>query len=185
MPTNRNINGFRTGFHGVRPNRFKVTGAFPEGAGASDTLFDIYIKAADLPASTVGVIQVAWQGRIVKFSGERVYTEWVISVYDSNKEAESLRSGFEKWIEKMDQRIGHNIDYNLVENWTLYYNDLNGTSTNDSEYRNSITLVNCFPLELGPVQMNYDLSDTFSEFTVILAYDYWTPNAPGSGITNG
>ena len=85
----------------------------------------------------------------------------------------------------MDQRIGHNIDYNLVENWTLYYNDLNGTSTNDSEYRNSITLVNCFPLELGPVQMNYDLSDTFSEFTVILAYDYWTPNAPGSGITNG
>lgn len=176
------INEFRQNFYGLRPNRFRVDGVFPTGIGIGTSNFNIYVKAADLPASTIGAIPVAWQGRVVKFSGERVYSDWVISVYDSNIPAESLRLGFEEWIEKMDGRDSHNISYNLTENWYVFYNDLNGNQTstdqanfNPSGYSQGILLHNCFPVEVGPIQLNYDLTDTFAEFTVQIAYDYWTP----------
>ena len=172
------ITDFRTNFFGIRPNRFKVRGTYPVGGGSSDK-FDVYIKAADLPTSTIGPIPVTWQGRIVKFSGERVYTDWAISVYDSSIDSHSLRVNLERWIEEMDGRNSHKINYNLTSTWSVEYNDMSN-AIGDGSFNNTIYLINCFPVEIGPVQLNYDLSDTFSEFTVVLAYDYWTPNDPGN-----
>jgi hypothetical protein len=176
------IQKFRDNFYGLRPNRFRIDGSFPSGVQGPSENFNIYVKAADLPASTIGSIPVAWQGRVVKFSGERVYSDWVISVYDSNVLAESLRLGFENWVDAMDGRNTHNIAYNLVADWQVYYNDLGGNQFSDDQanfgpgrYTQGVNLKNCFPVEVGPIQLNYDLTDTFAEFTVQIAYDYWYP----------
>ena len=177
------ITDFRTNFFGIRPNRFKVTGTYPAGVGGSSDKFDVYIKAADLPTSTIGPIPVTWQGRIVKFSGERVYTDWAISVYDSSIDNHSLRVNLEKWIEAMDGRNSHKINYDLTSTWSVEYNDMSN-AIGDGSFKNTIYLINCFPVEIGPVQLNYDLSDTFSEFTVVLAYDFWTPNDPASSTSS-
>lgn len=187
-----NINNFRQGFKGTRPNRFEIIGTFPSGAQDSSATsiagpggnFKIYAKATQLPGSSIGIIPVAWQGRVLKFSGERTYADWSIQVYDSSfVDGSDLRGAFEQWINNMNHRTAHTINYNLATNWVVNhvdnpaqtYSDGNGTSdTGQQNHKRTITLVNCFPVDLSPIDLSYDLTDTFSEFTVTLAYDYWT-----------
>ena len=174
MPT---LQEFRNNFFGVRPNRFIIEAQWPSGVQSPDLndLF-IYVKAADLPGSTIGTIPIAWQGRIVKFSGERVYSDWAIQVYDSNIPAKDLRTGFERWMDAMDGRDSHNINYNLVTDWVIRYSDVSpGKSTTETTYNKSVKLKNCFPVDIGAVPLNYDLVDSFSEFSVQIAYDFWEP----------
>jgi len=181
MPT---LQSFRNDFKGVRPNRFLVEASWPSGVQASTNDIYVYVKAADLPGSTIGQINVAWQGRVVKFAGERVYADWAINCYESNISSKDLRLAFERWMEKMDGRNSHAINYNLVSNWKVRYSDVVANNTNTpagnqsqipGQFNKSITLHNCFPVDIGPITLNYDLADSFSEFTVQIAYDYWTP----------
>lgn len=177
------LNEFRANFFGVRPNRFLIETKWPDAVSSPDLSdLNIYVKAADLPGSTIGTIPIAWQGRIVKFAGERVYADWVINVYDSSILSKDLRSGFERWIEAMDTRNTHQINYNLTSDWVVRYSDIiPGTTTSalptqsPASFNKSIKLKNCFPVDLGPVTLNYDATDSFSEFTVQIAYDYWEP----------
>jgi hypothetical protein len=180
MPT---LTDFRNNFFGVRPNRFLVIGGFPTNVTqiAPEDL-RIYVKAADLPGATIGTINVAWQGRVVKFAGERVYADWAINVYESNAKAKDLRIAFEEWMELLDGRDTHAINYNLAQDWTVYYSDLTPNGTNSitptqdpASFTKAIRLKNCFPVDLGPVTLNYDMADSFSEFTVQIAYDFWEP----------
>jgi hypothetical protein len=179
------LNNFRNGFKGVRPNRFLVEAAFPAiiNPAPDNSKSWIYVKAADLPGSTIGTIPVAWMGRVVKFSGERMYADWSINCYESNVPADDLRDAFERWIEAMDGRNSHVIEYNLTEDWVVRWSDIipgdtlsasDGASSQDAAFFNkSVRLKNCFPTDVGSVTLNYDLSDSFSEFTVTMAYDYW------------
>jgi hypothetical protein len=102
-----------------------------------------------------------------------------------------LREGFERWMELMDTREGHAINYNLTLDWIVKWSDINpGTtktsgacilwsdgndSQDSSDFNKAIKLKNCFPTDIGSVTLNYDLSDSFSEFTITMAYDYWEP----------
>jgi hypothetical protein len=177
------LNEFRNNFFGVRPNRFLVEGQWPSTVESPD-LSDIYIyvKAADLPGSSIGPIPINWQGRTIKFAGERQYGDWAIMVYDSNISSKDLRSGFERWLEAMSGRNTNQINYNLVADWVVRYSDVipgsTSTPTNTqqpSNFNKSIKLKNCFPVDIGAITLNYDTQDSFAEFTVQMAYDFWEP----------
>ena len=175
------ITDFRGAFNGVRPNRFSISGSFPQDLQSSIpfTRFDVYCKATQLPGSSIGVIPVPWMGRVTKFSGERTYADWTIQVYDSSSSSEDLRSAFELWIEYMDGRDNHIIRYNQTAIWKVFFQDItNAVSTQGnpdaSGAKKTVSLVNCFPVDISPIDLSYDLVDTFAEFTVTLAYDYWT-----------
>jgi hypothetical protein len=180
MPT---LNEFRNNFFGVRPNRFLVETRWPTAVRSPDLsdLF-IYVKGADLPGSNIGTINLAWQGRIIKFAGERQYSDWVINVYDSNIPAKDLRTGFEAWMEALDGRNTHQLNYNLVSDWVIRYSDVSPGTTqtptntqSPANFNKAVKLKNCWPTDIGAITLNYDVSDTFSEFTVQIAYDYWEP----------
>lgn len=172
------ITNFRGGFNGVRPNRFTISGSFPQTINSAFSDFDIYCKATQLPGSSIGVIPVPWMGRVTKFSGERVYADWTIQVYDSSVDSQDLRLAFEDWIDVMDGRDNHIIRYDQTAIWQIYYQDItNAVSTQGNPTttaKKKVTLVNCFPVDISPIDLSYDLVDTFAEFTVTLAYDYWT-----------
>ena len=67
---------------GVRPTMFEVEMTFPETVVPDPTLATnegtFLIKAASLPASNVGVINVPFRGRQLKVSGDRVFADWQI-----------------------------------------------------------------------------------------------------------
>lgn len=172
------IDNFRQGFKGVRANRFRVAGTFPSGIEAGNIpagTFEFYCKAASVPGSAVGVIPVGYKGRPIKFSGERTYADWLVQIYDSTDT--DLRTNFERWIEAMDGRNSHQINYNVAGGnvtWTVeYMEQAPGSTQSGNSYQKKIKLVNCFPIDLSPIELSYDSPDTFSEFTVTLTYDYW------------
>lgn len=172
------IDNFRQNFKGVRSNRFEINGTYvtsSNGNSESPTVpggnaFKIYAKAASVPGSSIGIIPVGYKGRPVKFSGERTYTDWAVQVYDSN--IVDIRQRFEDWIELMDNRREHEINYNLTSDWEVLYQDIAGTQSN-SNYNKRIKLVHCFPVDISPIELSYDVPDTFAEFTLTLTYDYW------------
>lgn len=186
------LSDFRNNFFGVRQNRFMVNFTFPTGIGSGldlDTVQTIYCKATQTPPSAVGQIPVMWQGRPVKFSGERVYGDWALVIYEAagTKTSHNLKAAFERWINRMDERNTHQINYNLVTNWDLYYDDIQTNRTGQpgqtpGNYSKKIKLINCFPTEISPVDLSYDSENTFIEFTVNMSFDYWEPTSAAAGL---
>ena len=96
---------------GARPNLFEVELGFPTFATGNDTtiseLSRFMIKAANLPASNVGVIEVPFRGRNLKIAGDRTFDVWTITII--NDVDFKLRTTFEKWmnaINKHDDNSG-------------------------------------------------------------------------------
>ena len=83
----------------ARPNLFQVDINFPgEIISQSGGLVDLAkftIRAANLPASQIGVIEVPFRGSVLKIAGDRTFEPWTITVQNDSKFL--IRSAFEKW----------------------------------------------------------------------------------------
>ena len=180
------INNFKKNFAGTRPNRFKISISLP-GGGNFNSL-DLYGKATRIPSASSGVIPVPWMGRVVKFSGERVFEDWTVQFYDAGGEADT-RAKLMQWLESMDSAKEHNINYKQVGTATVTFDDINqatgvGTHSSQGAFKRGITLHNLFPIDVGPMELSYDLFDTFSEYTVTWAYDFFEyGTASGGNVT--
>ena len=64
------------------------------------------MKAANIPASTVGVIDVPYRGRTLKIAGDRAFELWTVTVL--NDKGFALRSKFEEWSTKI-QALQQNL----------------------------------------------------------------------------
>jgi hypothetical protein len=187
------INDFRSQFRGTRNNRFAIQLDLPSEIGNGNTLrLDLYGKATALPTASIGVIPVPWMGRVIKFSGERTFADWTIQLYDENAGGNSdIRNLMMKWIEAMNTAETHDIRYNIVSDAVIAWNDLQGgqgptNHNNQSSWGKRVKLYNCFPIDVGELQLSYDNVDQFSEFPVTFAYDYWDyVGADGSAQTTG
>ena len=74
-----NISSFAGQFlkGGIRPHLFEVNGTI---GPFSDEKIPFLVKAAQLPASTLGLIEVPYRGRKIKVPGDRTFAEWQITV---------------------------------------------------------------------------------------------------------
>ena len=64
---------------GARPSLFQVTLTNPVNA-AADLKFPFMCRAAQMPASTLGTIEVPYFGRKVKIAGDRTFAEWTVTL---------------------------------------------------------------------------------------------------------
>ena len=168
------ITNFRNSFKGTRPNRFLMNIASPVGAGLGSAKWDIYGKATSIPNQQIGVIPVPWMGRVIKFSGERLFPDWTVQIYDASG-SDDTRAYFMTWLEKMNTAETHAISYNQTSTATVKFDDFGNTQNaagGQSGFTRSFKLVHIFPIDVGPLEFSYDASDSFSEFTVTFAYDY-------------
>ena len=158
---------------GARSNLFRVT-----LSGLSTDLnedFTYLCKAAQLPGSTVGVIEVPFAaGRRFKAAGDRTFADWTTTVInDSNHKIREA-------LENLQKQFG-TTDYNSETAKTLTGGDATDFSTILVEQLNhagevvySYTLVNCWPSDISTIDLSYDSTDTLEEFTVTWSYDYFT-----------
>jgi len=170
-----NISEFAQQFgQGVRPTLFRVAGDIP-GGSVDPQKQDFFIKAAQLPSSTIGVIEVPYKGRKIKRPGDRTFTEWTITVLASDDFP--IRSGFLNWMNQINDHIAvtNESATNLRPDWTVTALKPDGTEHGNGAY----TFVSVFPTEVGVVDMNYESVDTIAEFPVTLQYDYWTGGGVG------
>lgn len=61
---------------GARPNLFKATINFPAYAQGDVEITSFMCKAAQLPSSVMGIIEVPFRGRQLKIAGDRTFETW-------------------------------------------------------------------------------------------------------------
>jgi hypothetical protein len=185
----------------ARPNLFECEINFPTFATQSqqqenDTdltrsvseLSRFMIKTANLPASTVGVIEVPFRGRNLKIAGDRTFDVWTITVI--NDIDFTIRTAFEKWmnaINKHDDNSGliNPAQYQrdaIVKQFgrssyasaTSDVTDPEVTSPGDSiPVLKAYKFYGIFPTAVSAIDLSYDSADTIEEFTVDLQVQWW------------
>ena len=83
---------------GARPNLFEMTLTVPSGLGAAvvNPNFTKLCKTAQIPGSTIGVVEVQYFGRPVKMPGNRTFENLTTTII--NDEGFELRSSMETWM---------------------------------------------------------------------------------------
>ena len=207
----RTLEDFKSRLSGgaSRPNLFECELTFPSFAtqsttaeGADNTrsaseLSRFMIKSANLPASTVGVIEVPFRGRSLKIAGDRSFDVWTITII--NDVDFTLRTSFEKWMNAINK---HDDNSGLI-NPAQYQRDAivkqfgrssvqsansSVTSPTVSSAGDQIPVLKAykfygiFPTSVSAIDLSYDSTDSIEEFTVDLQVQWWDA-LDSSGIT--
>jgi hypothetical protein len=184
----------------ARPNLFEVELNFPNFATQTESnaqvdetrtvseLSRFMIKTANLPASSVGVINVPFRGRELKIAGDRTFDVWTITVI--NDVDFSIRTAFEKWMNAINK---HDDNSGLI-NPAQYQKDaivkqfgrssLNSAQSNVANpsqtgpgdpipVLKAYKFYGIFPTSVSAIDLSYDSTDTIEEFTVDLQVQWW------------
>tara|TARA_Y100001938_G_scaffold139934_1_gene207456 strand:+ start:3721 stop:4335 length:615 start_codon:yes stop_codon:yes gene_type:complete len=184
---------------GVRPNLFEVQVNFPDGVnlgiqGDGDGTFDgdrfrFLCKAANLPASNVGQIDIPFRGRVLKVSSDRTFDPWTVTVM--NDEDFNHYRAFQAWAQNIanyadssgltdpSSYMGQAIVYQLGRSAPTQQ-AVNSPAT-DSNILAQYRFVDIFPTTISAIDLSYDTTDTIEEFTVDFQVQYWYPESAGAG----
>jgi len=174
-PTN-NISGFVHAFAGggARTNLFVVNGSIP---GYTDNrAISFLVKAAQIPASSLGTIEVPYRGRRIKLPGDRSFADWSLTVISDTNLA--LRSAFEAWSAIFNQHTANTAPRNFMEfmpTWSVTQ------LHRDGEAVRTYNFIGCFPSDVGTIDLSYENNDQIAEFPVTLNYSWWEA-APGASV---
>jgi len=156
------ISEFKSNFiNGVRPNLYKM-----EIAGISDKL-RFMCKATQLPGKTIGEIEVPFLNMKHHVAGDVVFEPLSITVLMDTDLV--IRTAMESWMEEIknnDAMFGATpTEYERTGNIILL--DQQGDDLINYE------LVGLWPINLSPVELSYESTDTIAEYTVELRYTNW------------
>lgn len=173
------IGAFRSALSldGARPNLFDVEMTFPTGltfpSGVSQQM-NFFCRAAQLPGSTVNQVPLNYFGRELKFAGNRVFTEWTVTII--NDEDFKVRNAFESWMNGLNSHRG-NLRSTAFTSPTSYTTDATVKQygkTGDiiKEYK----FIGMFPMDISPIEVDWAANDTIEEYAVTFAYQWWESN---------
>jgi hypothetical protein len=177
-----NVDQFRTAlrYDGARPNLFEVVLNFPnyvELGSLAGSQSRFMCKTAQLPGSTMGVVEVPYFGRQIKVAGNRTFAEWSVTII--NDEDFAIRNAFERWHRGINENVANLRDRAALSTTApgasyavdarIYQYGKTGGSPLKS-YR----LVGMFPSDISAIDLDWGSNDTIEEYTVTLSYQYWT-----------
>jgi hypothetical protein len=175
MAITSNVSGFlQRVSQGVRPNMFQVDIQFPETIDADQELITFMCKSAQLPASSVGVIEVPFRGRTVKIAGDRTFDNWS-ATFINDKEMKT-RAYFEAWLKDINTHQANTanvIDPSAYGRSVIVRQLEKDAKSNGTELR-SYKLWYAFPVSASAIDLAYDSNDQIEEFSVEFQYSYWT-----------
>ena len=172
----------------ARPNLIQVDLAFPTGIINNSSLINLgkfTVRAANLPSSQIGVIEVPFRGRVLKIAGDRTFEPWTITVM--NDSAFVLRSAFELWassIQAYNENFTSAATLGNENDSTGYFADMSVhqlakdiKSGDKPRVLKSYKFYNIFPSAIAAIDLDYGNNDAIEEFTVEMQVQYWTPLA--------
>ncbi len=170
----------------ARPNLFQVDLAFPSGIINNAGLVELgkfTVRAANLPASQIGVIEVPFRGRVLKIAGDRTFEPWTITVQNDSKFV--LRSAFELWassVQAYNENFTSAAGLGDADDSTGYFADMTvhqlARDVKDGDkpkILKSYRFYNVFPSAIAAIDLDFGNNDAIEEFTVELQTQYWTP----------
>lgn len=165
------INSFMSAFDGgSRPNLYSVNLVCPVGPIPN---LQFFCKAATLPQSYLGEINVPYLGRMARYPGDRQYDDWTIDVI--NDQNMTLRNTFELWNELFNTHAGNSTQY---PNPRAAFG-VATVSQLDRNYRvvKWYQFFDMWPELVSQIQLGYDQNDTVSDFQVTFKYSYFVTSS--------
>lgn len=177
-----NVSEFRSkmALDGARPNLFKVSISPLSNYFGNSTNLEYFVKSAQIPGSTVGVVTQDYMGRQVKFAGNRTFNDWTMTVL--NDENFSYRSQLENWMNGIN---GHISNVRKDGGQASYVQTVTITQLAKTNVAaRTYTLYNAFPTDISSIDLDWGSNDTIEEYTVTFAYDWWQASN-GNSLTGG
>lgn len=169
------IHDFLANFQGggLRPNRYEVILTFPGSvdAGTASKKISFTCKAAAIPASNMGVIDVPYMGRQVKVPGDKVWDDWTVQIILDNDLLG--RKVFERW---HDQLLGFDSNVaqpNMINPSNSFATAIVNALDRADRVIATYTVKDMFPSQVGEVVLGYDQNDQVAEQPVTFAINGW------------
>ena len=205
----RGISEFKTKLinGGARPNLFLVRLNFPttlntiadiEPVDSSNVITEraeFLVKTAQLPASTIGTIDVPFRGRMLKVAGDRTFEPWSVTVVNDGQFG--IRKAFETWSRGInaltenvsqlgfgDDNPGYCVDLEVFQlgrdaktpNKTP--TSMNAQGRDGMEVIRAYKFYDAWPSSLSAIDLSYESNDQIEEFTVEFQYNYYEVTNP-------
>jgi len=165
-----NINEFKGALvgGGARNSLFYVELNTPFGGALPTSRF--MVKSAQIPASTLGTIDVPYFGRQIKIAGNRTFAEWTPTII--NDESYEIRNAMENWSARINAHIA-NTNSTGSSNPNNYKSDATVVQLSQTgQAIKAYSFVGMFPSEVSTIDLAWE-TEGIEEFTVTFQYDYW------------
>lgn len=161
---------------GARPTLFEVqitNPIFP----AADFKMPFMAKAASLPASTKGKIEVPYMGRKLPQGGDRTFEDWNVTII--NDEDFAIRNALEAWSNAINSHESNTRAYPGAYKSQGQVTQFGKDGTIIRVY----TFNGIFPLNIAAIETSWAETDSIEEFAVTFAYDSWVVSGGTTGIS--
>ena len=164
---------------GARPNQFYVQLTFPSYVGlgvVAGQQAQFLCRSAQLPASTIEPITALYRGRPVQFAGERTFQPWTVSIY--NDTTFNIRNALETWqngIQNYNTTDGRVNPTEYQVDLSVYQLDRGGAIIKSYKF------VDAMPVNIGPIQLDFDQQNQIEQFDVEFTFNYFTSNTTTGG----
>jgi len=165
-----NVNDIRAQltFGGARASLFQVIITNPVNPVA-DLKLPFLCKAANLPSSQLGLIEVPYFGRKLKIAGDRVFDAWTVSII--NDEDFLIRNAMEQWNNSI-QLYQQNVTALGSGAPSLYKSQATVTQYGKAgEILRTYQFNGIFPQAISEIGLSWGDNDTIEEFNVQFQYD--------------
>ena len=205
----RGISEFKTKLinGGARPNLFLVRLNFPttlseiadigqiESSNILTERAEFLVKTAQLPASTIGTIDVPFRGRMLKVAGDRTFEPWSVTVINDGEFG--IRKAFETWSRGInaltenvsqlgygDDNPGYCVDLEVFQlsrdgktpNKTPQ--SITAGGVDGMDVSRAYKFYDAWPSSLSAIDLSYESNDQIEEFTVEFQYNYYETSNP-------
>ena len=175
---------------GARPNLFEASIYFPQSLtsfwdNTTQEDFQFFCKATSMPASSIGVVDIPFRGRVLKGVGDRTFEPWTVTVI--NEENFAVRDSFEKWANAINNLVTGAGDQNpntymgsgeirqlSRKTGGAGFAGAEGTTEKTQEVTKVYQVKDIWPSEISSIDLSYDSSDAIEEFTVTFQVEYIT-----------
>lgn len=167
---------------GARGSLFQVTFSNPAN-GVADIKVPFLVRAAQLPASDLGTIEVPYFGRKVKLAGDRTFGDWTVTVI--NDEDFLIRNAMEEWSSRINSNQTNLRSFGsaapLLYKSTAEVTQFSKTGVPIRSYKfNGI-----YPSSISAIDLNWGDTDSIEEFQVTFQYDWWAVSGGTTGLGGG
>lgn len=163
-----NINEFKSQLvgGGARPTLFQVQITNPV-LSTADFKLPFMVKAAALPASTVGSYVVPYFGRQVKYAGDRVFEDWPVTII--NDEDFLIRNAMEAWSNAINS---HDSNTRALPQ-SYKSNAIVTQFSKDGSALRTYVFEGLYPVSIDSIPLSWEQTDSIEEFGVVFQYDLW------------
>ena len=153
----------------ARPNRFwvEITGGTAAGAWQEQNMAFL-AKSANLPARTIGEIELNWQGMKAKIAGDPTFDDFTMTFlndYDFN-----LKKFIEDWMEEIATMATNNRTDHGTYKAEILVSQLGRTG---DEVLRKYKLIGAYPKQMDAIELSMESNDQAEELSVTWGYDYF------------